>query len=330
MKLSIIIPAYNVEKYLDKCLETCFRQDLSEKEYEVIVVNDGSKDKTFDIALRWKEQHGNMRVINQENQGLSMARNNGLQEATGEYIMFLDSDDWIAENCLKLITDSCTSGSLDMLRFCAARMINDKPYRMYSYKAYDKVVPGRKLLETKFFVCVPFAVYRKGFLAEHKLSFYPGIYHEDNEFSPRAYYYAERVGSIDDIIYCLRQTPGSITHTVNPKKVKDLFKVAGNLKSFAEETVEPEFRATIYRQAADCMNSCFRELNRMDTETQAPLFKDLYANRKEITGYFLKSSSYKHKIEGLLISICPKKMLDIHSLLDIVHYKERQKQKGIA
>lgn len=330
MKISIIIPAYNVEKYLDKCLETCFNQDLTEKEYEVIVVNDGAKDKTLDVALRWKEQHANMTLISQENQGLSMARNNGLKEALGEYVMFLDSDDWIAENCLKLITDKCLSEKLDMLRFCAARMINDKPYRMYSYKAYDKVITGRNLLETKFFVCVPFAVYRKAFLIENKLSFYPGIYHEDNEFTPRAYYYAERAGSIDDIIYCLRQTPGSITHTVNPKKVKDLCKVAANLKSFAEETVKSKYKAAIYRQAADCMNSCFRELNRMDANTQAPLFKDLYAIRKEITGYFLKSSSYKHKIEGLLIGICPKKMLSIHSLLDIVHYKERQKQKGIA
>ena len=102
------------------------------------------------------------------------------------------------------------------------------------------------------------------------------------------------------------------------------------IKNKRKETVKSKYKAAIYRQAADCMNSCFRELNRMDANTQAPLFKDLYAIRKEITGYFLKSSSYRHKIEGLLIGICPKKMLSIHSLLDIVHYKERQKQKGIA
>jgi glycosyltransferase involved in cell wall biosynthesis len=330
MKLSIIIPAYNVSRYLDKCLETCFNQDLPENDYEVIVVNDGSDDNTLEIAMHWKDLHGNMRVITQENQGLSMARNNGLKEAKGEYIMFLDSDDWIAENCLRSITDRCLSDRLDMLRFCAARMINDRQCRMYSYKGYDTIIPGRDLLKTKFFVCVPFAVYRKEFLSSHALSFYPGIYHEDNEFSPRAYYHAERVGSIDDIIYCLRQTPGSITHTVNPKKVKDLYTVAQKLKTFAEEIAQPEYKATIYRQAADCINSCFRELNRMDNETLTPLFSDLYAARKELVGYFLKSSSFKHKIEGILIGACPEMMLKIHRLLDLVHYKERQKQKGIA
>lgn len=330
MKLSIIIPAYNVSKYLDKCLESCFQQDLSEKEYEVIVVNDGSEDSTLEIALRWKELHENISVISQQNQGLSMARNNGLKAAQGEYLMFLDSDDWIAENCLKSITDRCISDRLDMLRYCAARIINDRPYRMYTYKGYDRVIPGRDLLKTSFFVCVPFAIYRKDFLSSHNLSFFPGIYHEDNEFTPRAYYYAQRVYSIDDIIYYLRQTPGSITHSVNPKKVQDLCTIAQRLKSFAEETVLPEYRATIYKQAADCINSCFKELNRMELDTQEPLLKDLYAARKEIVSYFLKSDSFKQKMEGILIGTYPKRMLQIHRLLDLVHYKERQRQKGKA
>ena len=103
MKLSIIIPAYNVSNYLDKCLESCFKQDLSEKEYEVIVVNDGSEDSTLDIALRWKTLHENLSVISQQNQGLSMARNNGLRAAQGEYVMFLDSDDWYDPNMLSLL-----------------------------------------------------------------------------------------------------------------------------------------------------------------------------------------------------------------------------------
>jgi len=330
MKLSIVIPAYNVEKYLGQCLESCFRQDLESDEYEVIVVNDGSMDATPEIALQWESSHSNMKVISQENKGLSEARNCGLAAAKGEYTMFLDSDDWIVDNCLRSLIDKCLQDKLDILRFCAARMINGSPYRMFSYKGFAETSPGKDLLKTRFFVCVPFSIYRTDFLRENGLSFYPGIYHEDNEFTPRAYYLAERVGSVDDLIYCLRQTPGSITHSVNPKKVKDLLKVSEQLMTFAEQSVTTKYRSAIYKQSADCINACFRELNRMDKRDSAILFDSIYRSRRQIFGYFLKSASIKHRIEGMLMYIFPKRMLGLNRLLDLVHYKERRRQKGIA
>lgn len=330
MILSIIIPAYNVENYIDQCLESCFRQNLPENEYEVIVINDGSTDGTLKKLLDWKENHVNLKVISQENKGLSRTRNKGLELAEGEYVMFLDSDDWIAEDCLKRLTDKCVLDKLDMLRFCAARMIEGKPYRMYSYREYRKIVPGRELLGTKFFVCVPFAIYRKDFLKENNLSFYPGIYHEDNEFSPKAYYYAERVGSTDEVIYRLRQTPGSIMHTVNPKRITDLLEVSEMLHEFAETEAVPTYRPAIFRQAADCINSCFRELNRMSGKEVGNLYAEIYRRRRQIIGYFRNSDSLKQRIEGVMMMIFPKRMLGIYRLLDIVHIQERRRQKGIA
>ena len=84
MKISIIIPAYNVEKYLDECLSSCFRQDIPASAYEVIIVNDGSVDTTLQIAEQWKERHENIKVISQSNKGLSEARNMGMQSAEGD------------------------------------------------------------------------------------------------------------------------------------------------------------------------------------------------------------------------------------------------------
>lgn len=93
IKLTIIIPVYNVEKYVGRCIESCLKQDLSPKEYEILVVNDGSKDGSIDIVRRYARENENIRIIEQENAGLSAARNHGIKEARGEYLWFVDSDD---------------------------------------------------------------------------------------------------------------------------------------------------------------------------------------------------------------------------------------------
>ena len=98
MILSIIIPVYNVEKYVEKCIRSCENQDIPKENYEVIVVNDGSPDGSLAIVERLANEFSNIKVINQENKGLSMARNTGLEAAKGEYVWFVDSDDWIEEN----------------------------------------------------------------------------------------------------------------------------------------------------------------------------------------------------------------------------------------
>ena len=108
-KFSIIIPVYNVEKYLKKCLESVYNQTY--KNYEVIVVNDGTKDNSMDIVKNYPAK-----VINQKNQGLSVARNNGVEKASGEYILFLDSDDYIEKGLLKEINKSLNNNP-DIVRF---------------------------------------------------------------------------------------------------------------------------------------------------------------------------------------------------------------------
>ena len=108
-KFSIIVPVYNTEKYLKRCLDSIKSQSF--KDYEVIIVNDGSTDNSSDTISKYP-----YKVINQENQGLSMARNNGVKEASGEYLIFLDSDDYIEKNLLKEINNSL-SNSPDLVRY---------------------------------------------------------------------------------------------------------------------------------------------------------------------------------------------------------------------
>ena len=99
-KLSIIIPVYNVENYVGKCLESCLNQDIPKNEYEIIVVNDGTKDNSVQVIEKYITPENNIRLIHRKNGGLSAARNTGLKEAKGEYVWFVDSDDWIENNVL--------------------------------------------------------------------------------------------------------------------------------------------------------------------------------------------------------------------------------------
>lgn len=117
MKLSIIIPIYNVEKYLDKCLNSVLKQ--IEKEDEVILINDGSTDNSFNICKNIKEIYmkNNIVLINKKNEGVAIARNIGLKKATGDYIFWIDSDDWLDDNCIKCIKDTIEKTNSDIILF---------------------------------------------------------------------------------------------------------------------------------------------------------------------------------------------------------------------
>ena len=102
MKFSVVVPIYNVEQYLEQCLESLRTQDY--KDYEVICVNDGSTDGSREILTAWESRMPQMRVIDRENGGLSAARNTGIQAATGDYVLFVDSDDWVEPTMLNRLT----------------------------------------------------------------------------------------------------------------------------------------------------------------------------------------------------------------------------------
>lgn len=115
IKLSIIIPAYKVEAYIEKCIRSLGNQDLAKHEYEIIVTNDGSPDRCREIVERLQQEFSNLILINQENQGVSMARNNAIAKAQGEYILPIDPDDYVVPNVLKSVYENAKSRNLDVL-----------------------------------------------------------------------------------------------------------------------------------------------------------------------------------------------------------------------
>lgn len=324
MKLSIIVPAYNAGRYIEECLMSCIRQDLSSDNYEIIVIDDGSTDDTLSIAERMASEHGIIKVFHQENQGLSLSRNKGVALSDGKYIMFVDSDDILATDCLASLTDRCQADDLDILQFCAADMKDGNHERRMTYPEAGRTLEGKTLLKRKIQVCAPFAVYRREFLTENSLSFYPGIYHEDDEFKTRAIYLAQRVCSINDIVYFVRPAEGSITRRVYAKKSYDCLIVIDSLARFAEEKVEKNDRGGIYLQIAHAFNWCLQEMTLLPHEDAEKLEKEI-SGRKEIFGYLCLSTSLLHKVEGCLMKIFPRHPLTIYKTLSFLHFGKKHR-----
>lgn len=188
MELTIIIPVYQVEKYIRPCLESVFRQGLNDDSFEVIIVNDGTKDRSMEVIQDIIAQHKNITIINQENQGLSMARNNGIAIAKGQYILMPDSDDLLIENSVKPLLEKALETKADMVVADFVEMNdeeiqqcdnsrtlqkNDKP--AFLVKTVEELLAGR--------VVVWKTIYRRHFITDNNISFYPGITFEDVPFT---------------------------------------------------------------------------------------------------------------------------------------------------
>lgn len=207
MKLSIIVPIYKVEPYLRKCVDSLLAQDLNQEEYEIILVDDGSPDDCGKIADEYAAKFGNVRVIHQENGGLSVARNAGIKEAQGKYIQFVDSDDYLEPDVLGSLVGRAERDDLDVLRF-NYRNVNERyeefwpnktPKQTWGYE--ESVVDGVTFLNER----LGFACYAVQFLIRKELLtdslFKPNIYFEDVEWTPRMLSKAKRTASIKSIVY---------------------------------------------------------------------------------------------------------------------------------
>ena len=195
IKLSIIVPVYNVEKYIRPCFESIFNQGLNDDEYEVIIVNDGTKDRSMEMIEDIISQHTNITIINQENQGLSVARNNGIKTAKGEYILMPDSDDLLIEYSLKPLLETALESQADLKVADFLRMndeeINNYPkYEHQNYTISQKEATGYELFMEDIIPneCYVWrTLYKREFILNNNLTFVPGIYFQDVPFTHECY-----------------------------------------------------------------------------------------------------------------------------------------------
>lgn len=227
IRLSIIIPFYNVERYIAQCLDSVYHQDIPEEEYEVICVNDGSPDNSREIVTEYQKNHKNLVLIEHEhNKKLGAARNTGRSVARGKYIWNVDSDDYIADNCLKSILEQCESNKLDILMFNLAEF-TDKNIKTvdFPFALCDEVTNGLTSLNSNRhhigrFCPVWRYVYSKEFLDRNSI-YSPEInMGEDVPYAFKSMILAKRVMLVNEVYYYYRINPASLTGVkVLPPKV---------------------------------------------------------------------------------------------------------------
>lgn len=229
MDLSIIIPVYNVERYIRSCIESIFKQGLNENRFEVIIVNDGTQDQSMDMISDIIKQHNNIFVINQENQGLSVARNNGISAAKGEYILMPDSDDLLIENSLHPLLEKALESQADLivadfLSMTDEEIKNTNTSLIQKKKCNYIEKTGEELFlqDLNPYQCYVWrTLFRRVFLISNNLTFVPGIYIQDMPFTHECYLKANKCIRASWLLNIYRKGHESATYSFNKKKTKD-------------------------------------------------------------------------------------------------------------
>lgn len=309
IKVSIIIPVYNVEAYVGRTLESVFETTTSSDMFEVIVVNDGTKDKSMDIVRQFTS-HPNLIIVEQDNQGLSAARMKGLSVAKGDYAWFIDSDDYLIGNgvskVLELLSEKLDA---DVLMF-PLRWINEseRKDRLDYQVREDWISEGKAIVRDAGLPlwAAPRFVFRRSLL-EHEALFFPkNLLHEDEYFGPVLMYLAKKVYILKDPVYLYRIRSGSIMSSGASRSWYDMVSIHSFLIRFMEEEVGREDRDWFRSYCFNRLESVYRMNTRLigtpafDRFTRA---KGFYVWRKWLE--INPEKSFRNKLGRLLYYISP-------------------------
>ena len=240
MKVSIVIPVYNVEKYLEECVKSVREQTYSD--IEIIFIDDGSTDSSGIICDNLAKEDSRIVVIHTENKGLSAARNKGISVASGDYVAFLDSDDfWLCKNGVEKAVEAIKISDCDVL-FWGYKKVYGYTFTQISaeniqseiFEADGSLKP--KIKERKLISCAWNSLIRKNAFEETDLSFEEGRFSEDVEWLTRLLIYANKVCFADFEMTAYRQREASITHSVTKKNVDDMLHHCDTVVSHIEKT----------------------------------------------------------------------------------------------
>lgn len=295
-KFSIIVPVYNVEKYIKKCLDSIFKQTF--KDFEVIVVNDGTKDNSMDIVRKY-----NVKIIEQENKGLSEARNTGVKNAKGEYLVFVDSDDYIEKDLLKEINKSLTNNP-DIVRYQAVFIKNDNA--MYYHEKEFNGLRGdeafREIVNYHYIEPAWLYAIKRDYYLKNKFSFKKGAYHEDFGLIPLVIFRSGIVNAIDYCGYCYIERCGSImTNKAYDKTLKKANDVFDHYKSLTDIVKKDKCDKKYYNSfLANSLILKITELNKKDYKKYKKILKDEKVFDK------LLDDTFTRRLKKRIIKISPK------------------------
>ena len=241
--LSIIIPLYNCEKYIKQCLDTIFRQEMNESEFEVIVIDDGSKDSGYSLASEYAKRYQNIIVIKQENQGVACARNNALEKATGDYVTFVDADDMLVSGSLMALIKIAVDNKADIVKAAHKEVPEDAVCEDFS-SSHDnssiQVMTGEEAIvnvtRMKEGYCWGYLISRK-LITDNRLSFPPKVaFMEDWAFITQAILKSRTFVNADVLLYLYRRNSSSCMANVTTEKMLLGCQAIGIVANLAKDT----------------------------------------------------------------------------------------------
>lgn len=254
--ISVIIPVYNVEAYIANCLDSVLAQ--SDKTVEIICVNDGSPDNSRRIISDYMLRYPCIKCIDRPNSGLSAARNSGIREATGEYIVLLDSDDWLEKDVLSNLYNQAKEQNADVLVGNTKWIYPNKETHIEKYRSADiitSVISGVNaivnLLENEIYVPMAYNyICKRNYIVENNLFFKEGLIYEDELWTPHILISAKRVVATKEYHYNYLQRDNTITSSVVTQvKIDSAFYVAGQLIELAKYTKNQLLKNCIWKRA---------------------------------------------------------------------------------
>ncbi|MGN0620891.1 MAG: glycosyltransferase family 2 protein [Porcipelethomonas sp.] len=309
--ISIIVPVYNVEKYLDRCIKSILRQSF--KDFELIIVDDGSSDNCPEMCDEWAEKDDRIRVIHQKNQGLSAARNSGIKIAQGRYLSFIDSDDWIADTMIQDLYDLLveTGADISVCGFVKAadenvKIKSESPYvRTYSRDEFMKII-----LRIKSNRCIHYAwgkLYKKEVLDPE--AHYPvGMLNEDVEGMFKALVKADKISETTKAGYFYYENNDSISRRKFGKNFlclnevwKRVLDLSGEIAPEYTEYVEYNYKRTDFTILTDCLLYGDKHTDKLYEDD----LKEIRKRLKKNIVYLLKGPmQFKRKMLMLIVCYC--------------------------
>ena len=322
-KISIIIPVFNVERWLDKCLSSVTGQTY--KNLEIILVNDGSTDSSRELCKKWASRDNRIILIAQENKGLSAARNAGIIRVTGEYCIFVDSDDYIEPRMVELLHHAIASHGVKMAA-CGYYKESKKGTTSH-HLSQDAVLTARQMMEDLLNdddscgVVVWNKIYSSALF--EKARFIEGRNYEDRAIMPHLVGQCERIAVIKECLYHQRVRQGSITATETVKNLSDKWKSCSEFATFAEERFPAlRLQCELFRLKTDIMIWSSMSLASGDSEVKAEYMASM-RRRIEASRKLTSQLSPRHKIAAYAIIHCPTLWRILYRLY-FSHYRRRR------
>lgn len=304
MKVSIIVPVYNVYEYLEKCLDSLVKQTL--KDIEIIVVNDGSPDNSQEIIDKYAKKYRNIKSFIKENGGLSDARNYGIKHASGEYIAFLDSDDYVKVDMYEKMYKKAKEKDFDMVVCDIDYLYPDNTLRVSS--GVDEDTTDIK----KTYLNIHPAAWNKIFkkdLFKNDVYFKKNVWFEDVEFIYRMLPYIKSIGVVKEDFNQYVQRPGSISNTVNMKLYHYIDNMNGVIDFYKERKLYGEYKKELeYAYVRYIYATFIRSVKKFDYKEYLKAVDMAITNVKKQFPKYRRNKYFYKSLKGLYL-VCFNKLI---------------------